>query len=36
MNKKEMLKKGYYCNEENAKIIEAIIKRHQKSTERIL
>lgn len=30
MNKEEMMEKGYYCNEENAKKIEEIIKRHQK------
>jgi len=36
MKKKEMIEKGYYCNEENAKKIEAIIQKHKKRTERIM
>jgi len=36
MNKEEMMKKGYYCNEENAKKIEEIIKKHKKSHDRIM
>jgi len=36
MEKKEMMERGYYCNEKNAKIIESIIKKHKKRTERIM
>jgi len=36
MNEEDMMKKGYLASEENAKIIEAIIKKHQKRTERII
>jgi len=35
MNQKEMLEKGYYCNEENAKKIEDLVKKYQNRTERI-
>jgi len=33
---KKMMEKGYLCSEENADIIEKIIKKHQKRTERIM
>ena len=36
MNKKEMMKNGYYCNEENAAKIESIIQKHRKTTERVM
>jgi len=32
---KEMMSKGYYCNEENAKIIERLISKHKNRNERI-
>ena len=31
-----MMAKGYLTSEENAKKIEAIIQRHQKTTEKIM
>jgi len=31
-----MFEKGYYCNEENANKIEAIIKKYRKRHERIM
>ena len=36
MNEKDMISKGYYCSEENAKIIESILKRNKKRIERIM
>ena len=36
MNKKEIMSKGYWTSDENAIIIESIIKRHRKRTERIM
>lgn len=36
MNKKEMMSKGYLTSDENAIIIESIIKRHKKTTERVM
>ena len=36
MNEEKMIEKGYLTSEENAKIIERIIKRNQKTTGRIL
>jgi len=34
--KESMLFKGYLTSEENAKVIEAIIQKHKKRTERIM
>jgi len=36
MKEEEMMKKGYLCNNENAKKIEAIIQKHKTRTERII
>jgi len=36
MNQKEMMSKGYLASKSNAKIIEAIIQRHKKTTEKIM
>jgi len=36
MTEKEMMLKGYLTSNENAKIIESIIQKHRKTTEKIM